>query len=127
LFDREDARVLRRLRQKVDHGFERLVRVVQEHVALFQRLEEVVGVAQWRHVLGGEGFVAQVAALVAGGHHRHVPQEQRARQHVNVAAWLDVELAAQPLNRLLRRIAHDLQPYRVAALAPAELRLERDQ
>ena len=63
---------------------------MQEHVTLLDGVEEIIRVAQRRHVLRREGFIAPLTAVIVGGELGHVTQEQRAAHGVHVALRVDV-------------------------------------
>ena len=66
LLDREHVGVVGGARDELDHRVERVVGVVEEDVALADHGEDVVRLAERRADLGGEGLVAELAALVVG-------------------------------------------------------------
>ena len=125
LLDRQHARIARGLPHELDHGRERVERVVQQKVALAQHLEQVR--ATLLHAPGNaldEGRVLEVGPLDEI-HHRHQPVHVDRAVHAIQVALVELELAQQETRGLLwTRIRH-LEPHRLAKIAIRELALER--
>ena len=130
LLDREHVGVVRRLLDELLDGRERVVRVVDEHVAPAQQREQVGALAVLGERARDQRRPRRLAQLAQGGRGRdlhdlpQVGEVEQARDLVDVAL-LDPEVADEP--RPQRRVdarAH-LQPHDLAEAPPAQLRLDR--
>ena len=79
---------------------ERLVRVMEEDVLLADHREDVVGFAQRRHDLRGEGLVAQLARARRATTMRGKSAKLSGPLHVvDVVVGIELERLAQPRER----------------------------
>ena len=125
---REHRRVGRRLLDERLHaGRERVVGVLQQHVAAAQRGEDVAGAAV-RPAQRGVGLRcerggAQVRPGLCLGQCPERRQVQRRRRPVDLVGG-DAELAHQQVQDPVAHVVGDLEPHRSAEPAPGELALQ---
>ena len=132
LLDRQHGRVGGGLLDEpLDAGGERVVGVVQQHLTVLQRREQVgrlggLDLGQFRVRLGQEGRVLQRLPVEVGDREQPA-QVERARQPEDLLLG-DVELADQQLEHLVVDVVLDLEAHRRASdLAAQQLLLEGEQ
>src|SRR5262249_47863215 len=119
-----DVGVFRCARDELDDGVERLVRMMQEDVALADDREDVLGIAERRNVLRAERIVAEIAPLLSG-HPAHEIGNVDQRSAIDIALRIELERANELCERVWRGLTCDLEPDRSAAFAASELLLDR--
>ena len=126
LLDGQHVGIVGRLGDELDHVLERLVGVLEQHVALGDDAEDVLVLLQRRNDLRRERLVLVLAQILPRTDRREVGQVQRPLEHVDVVR-LQAQRRAQEVDHLGGRVVRDLQPDGAAALAPAQLFLNRLQ
>ena len=123
--DRQHRRVLGRPAQEVEHRLERVVRVVEQDVALAQSRERVLGLGQRVVEVLDERRVVQVGP----GQHRHRHQSGGAEDAglLVEVVLLDLQLGEEELADALRRVWVNLQAHHRAELPSADLAVDGDQ
>ena len=128
--DREHLRVPRGLLDEGLHrGRERVVRVVDEHIALTEHPEQIGLLTLWCSELGGghgrEGRELQFGTVEVGQLHQSA-QAERAGQHVHIAHG-HLELAYEQLLDLLGHLRLHLETDGTPEPPPVELRLDGEE
>ena len=124
LLYRQHVGIVGGARDELDHGVERLVRLLEEDIPLADGVEDVLGVMELGLGERSEGLIAEVAAVFARGDLHQVGDVEHARGVIDVALGIELERLDQLCERRCRRLARDLKPHGVAALSPPELLLD---
>ena len=126
LLDGQHIRIVGRLPHKVDDGGERLKGMVQQDVAVFQRIEHIdVFLQARRHFRSetGKGQFRPVHQVVDG----HQPvQIHRAVDLVEIV-FAQLELLQQKRAQLVRAVVRHLKPHRVVKPPRRQLAFQGDQ
>ena len=130
LLDAEHRRVVGRLRHEgLDRRGERVVGVVDQHVALSEHGEELVRIVRGRGETGrrhrGPGLGVEVGAV----ERVHAPQPAQVERCADAedAVAADFELGGEEVDELVAHAGLDLEAQRLAEAAPAELHFDRDE
>ncbi len=128
LLDRQHVGVVGGAGDELDHGIERVVGVVKEHVFLADDGEDVVDLAHRRRDLGAKGSSRCSRRSSSPTMPRRSVMVERALDTIDVEHRIDVDGAAEALHAGVDPVANpDLDPHGVAAVPAAELGLDRLQ
>ena len=130
LLDAEDGRVVGRLGDEgLDRGGERVVGVVDEHVALAQHGEELVGVVRRVGEAGRRHRRPRLGVQVGAVERVHAPEAGQVERGGDPedAVAADLELGGEEVDEVVAHVGADLEAEGLAEAAAAQLHLDGDE